>query len=251
MRITAQSFVQTAQLSKQPLASTVIEDKKVSTANKYRIEVPEIELEVFPPNESSNTLTDKFLYCIKDCSIIWQGKALKFDFYFAKEVLTLEDRIPAETNINSTLCQQLDNDRKISNQVPANHLLVSLGRLIEHSINYEDVEKQLEAITALENAASNGKKIVFVSSHGISTQEEGWGLDLHNVPFLLPVNYILSEISMRYSQYDTALIYINSCNHQNIAPDMLNTRQPIKLPVIAHTDVNGPSYSPVELHQPV
>lgn len=208
----------------------------------YGIKIPthNLSCRVIPPKQNSNNLTDQFLYCIKDCSLVLWDTELKFDLYFAKELLTQEDKLPK--SLTQNIEQQLDDKQRVNNQIPAGHLKTNLERIIEHALNYEMVDEQTEAISAIYNAAQDGKKIVFVSAHGTGS-EEGWGLDLYNVPYLIPTNQVLSELSSKHSN-DAGLIYINSCNPENSPVDT----EKVTLPVVAHTDNNGPSHSPVTLH---
>lgn len=213
----------------------------------YGITIPQqvLPLQVIPPKGISKSLTNRFLYCIKDCSIMMWGQKLKFDFYFAKELLTQEDKLLHQ--YSSDIIRKLDTEKQISNETPAEHLKTHLERIIEHALNYEHTDEQIKAINAIFDTAQNGKKMIFLSAHGVSS-EDGWGLDLHNVPHLLPVNKILSELSSNHSDNHTELIYINSCNRDNLPIEFGNRETPITLPVIAHTDVNGPSYCPAKLY---
>ena len=197
-------------------------------------------VDVKPPDPNSSDFIDRTFYRFENCQYYYFGIPYNIDAYTSREILTEEDKRGGP--YVERLIKSLDEDKQFIQHAINTGLLLSLERVRQNSIERRDKES-MEAITFLHNVAKSGKKIVCVFAHGGSDcnlwGEVFWRLFGFKNKGVVNANKVAYELSKRYSNENVGAIFICSCNEGGIPIIMDSLEQPITLPVVAFTTVNG------------
>jgi hypothetical protein len=200
---------------------------------------------IYAPNMYTKDLINMAYYHSYDQSAYFAGQKYNFDYYFSRDMITLEDDLGEEAQekideVNSGLLEASSIISKFQ---------IYLSRLERTAIDLKDSDT-LDSLTFLHNLAKDGKKIVILDCHGCTGYTEDGSeillIESLNGQEVLPADLVLNELSKKLDKEVYGAIFISSCNPDGIPINM----ESIEIPVIASLAVNSVMANPTKIYWP-